>query len=46
MWLLGYPGWLLGCCYVITRVLRVVAKVFWLVARMLICGCYGSRGGC
>ncbi len=39
MRLLGYPGWLLGCCY-------VVAKVFWLVARMLICGCYGSRGGC
>ncbi len=27
MWLLGYPGWLLGCCYVVVRVLGVVAKV-------------------
>ncbi len=22
MWLLGYYGWLLGCCYVVARVIR------------------------
>ncbi len=31
--LLGYPGWLLRCCY-------VVAKVPGVVARVLLCGCY------
>ncbi len=33
------PGWLLGCCYAVARVLMVVARV-------LLCGCYGTRGGC
>ncbi len=37
--LLGYPGWLLRCCY-------AVAKVPGVVARVLLCGCYGTRGGC
>ncbi len=37
--LLGYPGWLLRCCY-------AVAKVPGVVARGLLCGCYGTRGGC
>ncbi len=36
--LLGYPGWLLRCCYAVARVPEVVAKV-------LLCGCYGSWGG-
>ncbi len=31
-WLLGYSGWLLGCCY-------AVARVFWVVARVLLGGC-------
>ncbi len=31
--LLGYSGWLLGCCY-------AVARVFWMVARWLL-GCSG-----
>ncbi len=31
--LLGYPGWLLRCCY-------AVAKVPGVVARVLLCGCY------
>ncbi len=30
--LLGYPGWLLRCCY-------AVAKVPGVVARVLLCGC-------
>ncbi len=30
--LLGYSGWLLGCCY-------AVARVFWVVARVLLGGC-------
>ncbi len=38
-WLLGYPGWLLRCCYGVARVPEVVAKV-------LLCGCYGTWGGC
>ncbi len=25
MWLLGYSGWLLACCYAVARVPRVVA---------------------
>ncbi len=25
--LLGYLKWLLGCCYVVARVLRVVARL-------------------
>ncbi len=33
MWLLGYLGWLLGCCYAVARVLVVVAMVSWGVAR-------------
>ncbi len=33
------PGWLLGCCYAVARVLRVVARV-------LLCGCKGTPGGC
>ncbi len=32
MRLLGYPGWLLRCCYAVARVPGVVAKV-------LLCGC-------
>ncbi len=32
MQLLGYSGWLLGCCY-------AVAKVTGVVARVLLCGC-------
>ncbi len=32
MRLLRYPGWLLGCCYAVARVTRVVAMV-------LLCGC-------
>ncbi len=53
-WLLGYPGrllepllgytvWLLRCCYVVARVLRViaraVARVPRVVARVLLSGC-------
>ncbi len=38
MWLLRYPGWLISCCYAVARVAGVVAKV-------LLCGCYGIRGG-
>ncbi len=32
MQLLGYPGWLLRCCYAVARVPGVVAKV-------LLCSC-------
>ncbi len=32
MQLLRYLGWLIGCCYVVAKVLGVVAKV-------LLCGC-------
>ncbi len=39
MRLLGCQGWLLGCCY-------AVAKVPGVVARVLLCGCLGARGGC
>ncbi len=35
MQLLRYPGWLLGGCYAVARVPEVVAKV-------LLCGCYGT----
>ncbi len=38
MRLLGYSGWLLGCCY-------AVARVFWVVARVLLCGLLGYSGG-
>ncbi len=38
-WLVGYPGWLLRCCYAVARVPEVFAKV-------LLCGCYGTWGGC
>ena len=37
--LLRYLGWLLRCCY-------AVARVFWVVARWLLGGCYGNLGGC
>ncbi len=37
MQLLGYPEWLQGC-YAVAMVLGVVAKV-------LLGGCYGTRGG-
>ncbi len=42
--LLGYSGWLLGCCY-------AVAKVPWVVAKVLLWlgypgGWYGTWGGC
>ncbi len=36
MRLLGYPGWLLACCYAVARVLRVVATLVWIVARVLL----------
>ncbi len=32
MQLLGYSGWVLGCCYAVARVTGVVARV-------LLCGC-------
>ncbi len=37
--LLGYSGWLLGCCYAVARVFWMVARVFWVVARALLGGC-------
>ncbi len=39
MWLLGYLGWLLWCCYAVARVLVVVAMVSWGVARVLLGSC-------
>lgn len=33
MWLVGYLGWLLVCCYVVARVLEVVVR--------LLLGCSG-----
>ncbi len=33
MRLLGYLGWLLGCCYAVARVIKVVARVPTMVAR-------------
>ncbi len=39
MELLGYPGWLLRCCYGVARVLGVVARVPEVVAKVLLCGC-------
>ncbi len=33
--LLGYLGWLLGCCFVVARVLRVVAKAIAWVPRVV-----------
>ncbi len=39
MRLLRYIGWLLGCCYVVVRVLWVVAMVPGVVAKVLLCGC-------
>ncbi len=41
--LLGYPGWLLRCCYAVAKVPGVVARV---LLCGLLCGCYGTRGGC
>ncbi len=41
MWLLGYLGWLLGCCYAVARVPRMVAtavaRVHSVVAKVLLC---------
>ncbi len=42
MRLLGYPGWLLRCCYGVARVLGVVARVPEVVAKVLLYGCYGT----
>ncbi len=36
---LRYPGWLLGCCYAVARVLKVVARVLGVVAKVLLRGC-------
>ncbi len=51
--LLRYPGWLLRCCYAFSRVLALllgcchaVVKVPWVVTRVFLGGCYGTRGGC
>ena len=30
----------------VARVHRVVARVIGVFARVLLCGCYGTRGGC
>ncbi len=49
MQLLGYPGWLLGCCYAVARVTRVVARVPEVVAKVpgVVLGCcLGTQGGC
>ncbi len=35
----GYPRWLLGCCYAVSRVPGVVTRV-------LLCGGQGTWGGC
>ncbi len=40
MQLLGYPGWLLGCCYAVARVTRVVARVLLGYPRWLLRCCY------
>ncbi len=45
--LLGYPGWLLRCCYAVAKVPGVVclgccyavAMVTGVVAKVLLCGC-------
>ncbi len=39
MQLLGYLGWLLGCCYAVAKVLVVVAMVSGGVARVLLGSC-------
>ncbi len=39
MGLLGYQGWLLGCCYAVARILVAVASVPGPVAKLLLCGC-------
>ncbi len=39
MQLLGYSGWLLGCCYAVARVPRMVARAVARVPRLLGC-CY------
>ncbi len=36
MWLLRYSEWLLWCCYAVARVLRVVARLVWIVAIVLL----------
>ncbi len=46
MRLLGYPRWLLRCCYAVAMVPGVVARVPEVVAKVLLCGCYGTWGGC
>ncbi len=42
MWLLRYPRWLLSCCYAVAMVPGVVARVPEVVAKVLLCGCYGT----
>ncbi len=46
LWLLRYPRWLLSCCYAVAMVPGVVARVPEVVAKVLLCGCYGTWGGC
>ncbi len=54
--LLGYPGWLLRCCYAVAKVpgwfargllcgFYVVAMVPGVVAKVLLCSLLGTRGG-
>ncbi len=40
MQLLGYSGWLLGCCYVVARVTGVVARVLLGYPGWLLRCCY------
>ncbi len=50
MRLLGYPGRLLGCCYAVASVPRVVARVLLRYPGWLLRCCYavarGNKGGC
>ncbi len=46
MRLLGYPRWLLRCCYAVAMVPGVVPRVPEVVAKVLLCGCYCTWGGC
>ncbi len=39
MVLLGYPGLLLMCFFVVAKVPRVVARVPGVVGKVLLCGC-------
>ncbi len=46
MRLLGYSGWLLRCCYVVARVPGWLLGCCYVVAKVMLGGCYGTRGGC